>query len=103
VKVCWASDEEQARKTVHRLWASSGVPGESSQELSMPAQFEQAAQLVTPEKLAEKVPCGPDPDRHVEGIRQYLDAGFDEVHLNQIGDDQAGFLEFFAKELAPRL
>jgi G6PDH family F420-dependent oxidoreductase len=103
LKVCWASDEEQARKTAHRLWASSGVPGESSQELAMPAHFEQAAQLVTPEKLAEKIPCGPDPDRHLETIRQYLDAGFDEVHLNQIGDDQAGFLEFFTKELAPRL
>ena len=103
VKVCWAADEEEARKTAHRLWASSGVPGESSQELAMPAQFEQAAQLVTPEKLAEKIPCGPDPDRHAETIRKYLDAGFDEVHLGQIGEDQAGFLDFFAKELAPRL
>jgi G6PDH family F420-dependent oxidoreductase len=103
VKVCWASDEEQARKTAHRLWASSGVPGESSQELAMPAQFEQAAQLVTPEKLAEKIPCGPDPERHLETIQQYVDAGFDEIHLGQIGDDHAGFFDFFTKELAPRL
>ena len=103
MKVCWASDEEQARKTVHRLWASSGVPGESSQELSMPAHFEQAAELVTPESLAEKIPCGPDPDRHVEAIKAFVDAGYDEVHLGQVGDDQAGFFEFFTNEIRPRL
>jgi G6PDH family F420-dependent oxidoreductase len=103
VKLCWAEDEETARKTAHRLWASSGVPGEAMQELSMPAQFEQAAQLVTPEQLAEKIPCGPDPDRHADALRQYLDAGFDEVHVGQIGDDHAGFFDFWSKELAPRL
>jgi G6PDH family F420-dependent oxidoreductase len=103
IKVCWAEDEESARKTAHRLWASSGVPGEASQELSMPAHFEAAAELVTPEQLAEKIPCGPDPDRHLEAIRAYVDAGFDEVHLSQVGDDTEGFFRFYAKELAPRL
>jgi G6PDH family F420-dependent oxidoreductase len=103
IKVCWAIDEESARKTAHRLWASSGVPGEASQELSMPAHFEQAADLVTPEQLAEKIPCGPDPQRHLEAIRRYVDAGFDEIHISQIGDDQSGFLRFFRDELAPRL
>jgi G6PDH family F420-dependent oxidoreductase len=103
VKLCWAEDEETARKTAHRLWASNGVPGEAMQELSMPAQFEQAAQLVTPEQLADKIPCGPDPERHADALRQYLDAGFDEVHVGQIGDDHAGFFDFWSKELAPRL
>lgn len=103
IKVCWATDEESARKTAHRLWASSGVPGEASQELSMPAHFEQAADLVTPEQLAEKIPCGPDPQQHLEAIRRYVDVGFDEIHISQIGDDQAGFLRFFRDELAPRL
>jgi len=103
MKVCWAPDEEQARKTVHRLWASSGVPGEASQELSMPAHFEQAAELVTPEAMAEKIPCGPDPDRHVEAIKAFVDAGYDEVHLGQVGEDQAGFFEFFTSEIAHRL
>lgn len=103
VKVCWGPDEDACKKTAHELWASSGVPGESSQELSMPAHFEQAADLVTPDQMAEKITCGPDPERHLESIQKYLDAGFDEVHLGQVGSDQAGFFEFFQKELAPRL
>ncbi len=103
VKVCWGPDEEEAKKTAHRLWANSGVSGESSQELSMPQHFEQAAELVTPDKLAEKIPCGPDPERYVEQLRQYLDAGFDEIHVGQIGEDHEGFFKFFRDEVQPRL
>jgi G6PDH family F420-dependent oxidoreductase len=103
VKVCWGPDEDTARKTAHHLWASSGVPGESSQELSMPQHFEQAAEHVTPEKLAEKISCGPDPDHHAERLKQYVDAGFDEIHIGQIGPDQQGFYDFYANDLVPRL
>ena len=69
----------------------------------MPAHFEQAAELVTPESLAEKIPCGPDPDHHAEMLKRYVDAGFDEIHIGQIGPDQQGFYDFFANELVPRL
>ena len=79
------------------------VPGEASQELSMPRHFEEAAELVTPDRLAEKIPCGPDPDRFAAAISEYVDAGFDEIHLGQVGGDVEGFLAFWETELAPRL
>ena len=69
----------------------------------MPQHFEQAAELVTPEQLAEKIPCGPDPDHHAEALKPYVDAGFDEIHIGQIGPDQQGFYDFYANELLPRL
>jgi G6PDH family F420-dependent oxidoreductase len=97
-KVCWAKDEQTGRKTAYEL-----VPGQLSQELALPSHFEQASQLVTEDQLAETIPCGPDPERHLASLRQYLDAGFDEVYISQIGDDQAGFFAFYRKELAPRL
>jgi G6PDH family F420-dependent oxidoreductase len=103
IKVCWGPDEAEAKRTAHRLWASSGVPGEASQELSMPQHFEAAAELVTPDRLAEKIPCGPDADRHADTIRTYVDAGFDEIHVGQIGDDHEGFFKFLSDELLPRL
>ena len=103
IKVCWAKDEATARKTAHELWPTSGVPGELSQELAMPAHFEQAAENVTEDQIAEKIVCGPDPERYVEMIRKYLDAGFDEVYVSQVGDDQPGFFDFYRRELSPRL
>jgi len=103
VKVCWAPDEATARKTAFELWKSSSVPGQLSQDLPMPSHFEQAAELVTEDMVAEKMPCGPDPERHVEVLRKYLDAGFDELYVSQAGDDQDGFFEFFRTEVEPRL
>jgi G6PDH family F420-dependent oxidoreductase len=103
LKVCWARDEQAARKTAHELWPNTLLPGQLSQELALPSHFEQATQLVTEDALAEMVACGPDPERHLAGIRKYADAGYDEVYVSQIGDDQAGFFDFWRRELAPRL
>jgi G6PDH family F420-dependent oxidoreductase len=103
LKVCWARDEAEARKLAHELWATEHVPGEASRELPLPSHFEDLAELVTEERVADVVPCGPDPERHAAAIRQYLDAGFDEVYVSQIGPDQAGFFDFWQREVRPRL
>jgi G6PDH family F420-dependent oxidoreductase len=103
LKVCWGRDEQAARKTAFELWPNNLLPGQLAQELALPSHFDQATQLVTEDDVAELIPCGPDPERHLASIRQYLDAGFDEVYVSQIGDDQAGFFDFWRRELAPRL
>ncbi len=103
LKVCWGPDENAAAELVHTLWRNQGVSGELSQELPMPAHFDQASELVTVESIKEQVACGPDPERHVAAIKEYVDAGFDEIYINQIGPDQAGFFDFFDAEVRPRL
>jgi hypothetical protein len=40
---------------------------------------------------------------HLEGIRSYTDAGFDEVYVSQVGPDHAGFFAFYAGQVLPRL
>jgi hypothetical protein len=59
--------------------------------------------MLDEDDVAESVVCGPDPARHVQGIREYADAGFDHVCVHQIGPDQEGFLRFYAREVLPRL
>lgn len=103
VKVCWAADEDQARKTAYEWWPNGGIGGELSQELPLPRHFEQASKLVSPEDLDEKIVLGPDPDRYVEAVKAFADAGFDHVYIHQIGPDQEGFFDFFQRELASRL
>ena len=61
-----------------------------------------AATLVTEDAVAEVVICGPDADRHVEGIK-YADAGYDHVCIHHVGPDQAGCLKFYEREVLPRL
>jgi len=103
VKVCWGADEQASRKLAHELWATEELPGQINQEMPLPSLFEQATSLVSEDMVAEKVPCGPDPERHAKTIAAYLQAGFDEVYVNQIGPDQQGFFDFFNKELRHRL
>jgi G6PDH family F420-dependent oxidoreductase len=101
-KVCYASDEAEARRTAHRLWPNDGLPGELAQVLPTPEHFEQAAELVTEEMIAGTVPCGPDLDRHVESIQEYAEAGVDELYVQQIGGDRDGFFDAYSREVLPR-
>ena len=103
MKLCWGPDAEECARTVHRLWRSSGVPGELSQELRTPAHFDQAASLVTVEAAAEHTPCGPAVEPIVAAVQEYLDAGFDRIYLQQIGPRQEEFFDFYERELAPAL
>ena len=103
LKVCWDQDEKRARKLAHELWPTDVLGGQLNQELHMPAHFASAVELVTEDMVADVVACGPDPERHVAAISAYLDAGFDEVYVNQIGPDQEGFFDFFSREVRPRL
>jgi hypothetical protein len=57
---------------------------------------------VTEEMVAEQVPCGSDPDLHVEKIKAFADAGFDELYVNQIGPDQDSFFEAYRETILPR-
>ena len=103
VSVCYAADEAAARRTAFEYWPIAGLKGELSQELPMPAHFEQAAELVTEDQVAEAIVCGPDPERHLAKIREYADAGYDHVYVHQVGPDQEGFFEFYRREILPQL
>lgn len=102
LKVCWDGDEARARKTVHRLWPNEALPGELAQVLPTPEHFEQAAHLVSEEMVAEQVPCGDHIDRHVEAIKAYEDAGFDELYVNQIGPNQDEFFAAYRDRVLPQ-
>jgi G6PDH family F420-dependent oxidoreductase len=101
--VCWAEDESEARRTAHGIWPNAALEGPLTQELPLPAHFEEAAAMVTEDDVARSVICGPHPERHLGGLRMFEDAGFDHVYVHQVGPDQEGFLSFYAAEVMPAL
>ena len=100
--VSWAESEATARKTAFEWWPQAALHGEVSQELPNPSQYTDLAQSVTEDQVAQAILCSPDPDRHLERIEEYANAGFDHVYLHQVGPDQAGFIDFAARELLSR-
>lgn len=99
--VCYAESEEEARATAYEWWPNAALSGTLGQELPLPSHFEQAAAMVTEEDVAEAVVCGPDLDRHLERITEFVTAGFDHVYVHQVGPEQEAFLEVYASEVLP--
>jgi hypothetical protein len=95
---------ERGRGQGARLpFPNTGAPGELTTELALPRHFEQVAEVLTPDDIADSVPCGPDPGPILEQVRGFERAGFDHIYFHQIGPDQEGFFRFFERELKPQL
>lgn len=102
-KSCWAPTKEEAVGHAHRLWSTSGLPGELAQVLPSPQHFSQAAELVTEEQTADSLACGNDVSEHVEALRPSVEAGFDEVYVANIGPHYRQMIEVYGKEVLPTL
>jgi G6PDH family F420-dependent oxidoreductase len=100
-KICWDTDAGRARKTMQRKWPIDFIPGEAAQLLEVPRHFSEVSSLVTEDMIT--APCGPDAAEHVAGVSAFLEAGFDEVHVQQVGGATEGFFEFYAGQVLPRL
>jgi coenzyme F420-dependent glucose-6-phosphate dehydrogenase len=101
--VCFDPDEGRAKRLAHEIWPVAGLPGRLFSELPLPSLFENAAQLISVERVAKTIPCGPDPEDHLKAIRKYVDAGFGHVFIHQIGPKQKEFMNFYAREVFPRV
>jgi G6PDH family F420-dependent oxidoreductase len=104
VALCWDPDREAAVQRAHEQFRWFGLGWKVNADLPNPTAFDGATQFVTPEQVGEALACGPDVERHVAAIKPYLDAGFDEVALVQIGaDTQGDFCAWAERELLPAL
>ena len=101
--VCYGEDRDETVKTAFEQWPNAGLGGELGQELAMPSHYEAACEVLTPDQVAEKVVCGPDPDEHRKAIAEFEDAGFSRVYVHQVGRDQEPFFDFYEREILSEL
>ncbi|MFN0154190.1 MAG: TIGR03557 family F420-dependent LLM class oxidoreductase [Gaiella sp.] len=99
--VSWADSEDEAIETAMQWWPNAALRGPLSQELALPQHFEACLAMVDEADVAEAIVCGPDPERIIDSIGAFEDAGFDGVYLHQVGPDQDGFLSFASEQLLP--
>ena len=53
-------------------------------------------------KAEQETPCGPDVERHVHALQECVDAGFDELYVQQIGPEQDAFFDSYRDHVLPR-
>ncbi|MFC0624504.1 TIGR03557 family F420-dependent LLM class oxidoreductase [Kribbella deserti] len=102
-KVSYAPTVEEGVEQAHRIWANSGLPGELAQVLPSPRHFEQASQLVTPEQTGKSVTCGPKAEDHIEAFKPYVEAGFDEIYVANMGPHSVDMMKLYGSEVLPEL
>ena len=99
--VALADSVADARKLALATWPNSALTGELAQILPLPAHFEQASKDVTEEQVAEAILCDQDPQEHVERLREYAEAGYDRVVVQQVGLDQERLFRFYEDAVLP--
>jgi G6PDH family F420-dependent oxidoreductase len=104
IPICWGPDKDEAIAQAHEQfrWFAGGWAVNA--DLPTPAGFAGASQFVRPEDVAESIACGPDLDEIAESARAFLDAGYTDVALVQVGDrGQDAFLAEAAEPLLEKL
>jgi G6PDH family F420-dependent oxidoreductase len=104
IAIAYDPDRDTAVKRAHEQFRWFGLGWKVNADLPNPDSFEGATQFVTEEQVGQQLACGPDVDEHVEKIRPFLDAGFTEIALVQIGAEaQEEFISWSERELLPAL
>lgn len=98
-KVAFAPTADEGWEHAHRLWPNAGLPGEMAQVLPTPEHFEQATELVTMESTRESVVAGNDPEQHLAQVKEYEDAGYDELYVANMGPHFLDMIEFYGKHV----
>ncbi|HKG55777.1 MAG TPA: hypothetical protein VKA85_00835, partial [Candidatus Limnocylindrales bacterium] len=68
-----------------------------------PLDFEQMAKLVRPEDFEGRMVISSDPEKHRQAIQKFIDLGFHQIYLHNVGRNQAEWIELFGREVLPKL
>ncbi|HEX4729788.1 MAG TPA: TIGR03557 family F420-dependent LLM class oxidoreductase [Solirubrobacterales bacterium] len=104
IAVSYDEDRDTALKRAHEQFRWFGLGWKVMADLPNPDAFDAAARFVTESDVEQSIPCGPDVDEFVTKIKPFVDAGFTEVGLVQIGGEhQEKFIAWAERELLPAL
>jgi coenzyme F420-dependent glucose-6-phosphate dehydrogenase len=101
LKVSYDRDPQRALDSC-RWWAALAIPPDQREGLDDPIEMERVADE-NADRAHTRFITSNNPEEIVEGIRRYVDLGFDELILHAPGEDQARFLEQFGEDVLPLL
>jgi coenzyme F420-dependent glucose-6-phosphate dehydrogenase len=99
----WSTTEQDALRGAYEQWRYNVLGGEVNWELRSPQDFETATRFVRPEDMRQSLLISADLGRQAAWLREYIQLGFDELYLHQVGVNQREFIEAFGREVLPAL
>jgi G6PDH family F420-dependent oxidoreductase len=98
----WAPTKEEALENALDQWPNGGMPFPKA-DIRSPEDFAETAKLVRPENYKNRMIISPDMDEHRAQIQQFIDLGFDEIHVHNVGRNQEQFIKVFAEQVIAKL
>jgi coenzyme F420-dependent glucose-6-phosphate dehydrogenase len=102
IHVSWAETQSVAEANAVREWPN-GAMAFPKQDIRNPEDIANMAKLIRPEHFTNRVLISADLDEHAAHIQKFVDMGFDEVHLHNVGRNQAEFITAFGEKVLPQL
>ncbi len=100
--VSWADSREAATEQAVREWPNGGM-NFGKADIRSPEDFLGMAKLVRPEHFQGRVLISPDLGEHTAQIQHFIDLGFDEIYVHNVGRNQETFIQAYAREVLPAL
>lgn len=98
----WAATDDEAMQNAIVEWPNGGMKF-PKQDIRSPHDFAQMAKLVRPEDFQGRMLISSDLEAHRREIQRYLDMGFGQIYLHNVGRNQAEWIEVFGREVLPAL
>jgi coenzyme F420-dependent glucose-6-phosphate dehydrogenase len=100
--VSWADSREAAVEQAVREWPNGGMAFPKA-DIRSPDDFEAMAKLVRPEHFEGRVFMSPDLGEHAAHIQHFIDLGFDDAYVHNVGRNQEAFIAAYGRDVLPRL
>jgi len=98
----WAETDEEALENAMIEWPNGGMKF-PKQDIRSPHDFAQMAKLVRPEDFKGRMLISSEPEAHRKEIQKFMDLGFDQVYLHNVGRNQERWIEVFGRDVLPKL
>ncbi len=102
IKVSYADSDEAAIDQAVKEWPNGGMSFPKG-DIRNPEDFEAMAKLVEPKHFKNRVLMTADLDAHVAHIQHFIDLGFKEIYVHNVGRNQEQFIDAYGKSVIGKL
>lgn len=100
--VSWAESDQASVDQAVKEWPNGGMPFPKG-DIRNPEDFAAMAKFVRPEYFKDRVLMTADLDAHRAHIQHYIDLGFTEVYVHNVGRNQEAFIKAYGEQVIPNL
>ena len=100
--VSYAATSDEAVAQAVKEWPNGGMPFPKG-DIRNPEDFAEMAKIVHPENFNNRVLMTPDLAEHTAHLQHYIDLGFTEIYVHNVGRNQEEFIRAYGREVLPAL